>query len=381
MYSLAAYLFASSLVVTLLLMPLCMKLARRLSVLDLPGPRKIHTEPTPLCGGWAIFGTMTVLIWGHLLAALLVRSWSLKSQLPALTHQFLDELPSLILKILPVYAGAVAVFILGLIDDVRGMSVRSRFWIQVLLAAGLSATGLAPNLGFLPEWVTFLLGVVWIVGITNAFNFLDGLDGLSAGVALVGTSALLTIMGLDEQPDWCFFLAVQAGALIAFLRHNWYPARVFLGSSGSLLIGYLLGVSTLMVTYSHGAAENPLMPLLTPVFILAIPIYDTISVVLIRLFQKRHIAIGDQSHFHHRLTRLGFSHRQTVAFIILLSFSIALSGVRLVDATVRQSLVIFTQILALVCILILAERVAGKVRKDMLERQKDLKREPTETGV
>src|SRR6185369_7263646 len=110
--------------------------------------------------------------------------------------------------------------------------------------------------------------------------------------------------------------------------------------------------------YFHQSATNWLMPLLTPVFILAIPIYDTTSVVLIRLLQHRNIAIGDQSHFHHRLLRLGFSHRQTVVFMILIGFAVALSGVRLVDATLGQR------------ILILAERVAGKVRTEFHGRRK-----------
>jgi UDP-GlcNAc:undecaprenyl-phosphate GlcNAc-1-phosphate transferase len=111
------------------------------------------------------------------------------------------------------------------------------------------------------------------------------------------------------------------------------------------------------------------MPLLTPVFVLAIPLYDTASVVLIRLLQKRSIAIGDQSHFHHRLMKLGFSHRQTVAFIVLLAFSVALSAVRLVQASLFQSIIIFVQILSMMSIIILAERVAVKVRNQVLERR------------
>lgn len=366
MILLVGYLFLLALLLTHALIPICSSLARRYGVLDFPGPRKIHSEPTPLCGGWAIFLSLTIIVWGHLLAALFVQGTALETHFPARACHFVARIQELILKFLPVYGGALAVFLLGLIDDVRGMSVKARLWMQVTLGMGLAWAGLRPDLGFLPVWAAAGLGVIWLVGITNAFNFLDGMDGLSTGVALVGTSALLTIMGIGNQPDWLFLLAVQAGALLAFLRYNWHPARCFLGSSGSLLIGYLLAVSTLMVTYSHSRVSNPLMPLLTPIFILAIPIYDTTSVVLIRLFQKRHIAIGDQSHFHHRLSRLGFSHRQTVAFIVLMAFAIALSAVRLVDATVYQSLIILGQIIVLSAILIVAERVAAKVRKDMM---------------
>jgi UDP-GlcNAc:undecaprenyl-phosphate GlcNAc-1-phosphate transferase len=209
-----------------------------------------------------------------------------------------------------------------------------------------------------------LIGVFWIVGITNAFNLLDGLDGLSAGVGLVSTLALLTIMGISSQPDIVFFLASMAGSLLGFLRYNRYPARVFLGSSGSLLIGFLLSIMTMLVTYTSENTKNWLMPLLTPLFVLAVPLYDTASVILIRITQGRPISVGDKSHFHHRLMRLGFSHRQAVAFIVLIAFSVALSAVRLVNANFIQSTVILVQIVGTFSLVIIAERVALKIRSE-----------------
>jgi UDP-GlcNAc:undecaprenyl-phosphate/decaprenyl-phosphate GlcNAc-1-phosphate transferase len=370
MLELSAYIFLISMLCTALLTPLAIRLGKRWGVVDHPGARKIHLEPIPLSGGWVLFTTITVVLWGHLLAAWLVRGTSLETLLPDRVRYFVSLVPQLAGKVAPVYGGALAVFLLGLADDVRGMSVRARLLTQVILGALLAMAGLHPQLGFLPGWAAAIVGIVWIVGITNAFNFLDGLDGLSTGVALVATLALLTIMGISNQPHVLFYLALLVGCQLGFLRYNFHPARIFLGSSGSLLLGYLLAASTLLVTFMKGLNDNWLMPLLTPVFILAIPIYDTCSVVLIRLLQRRNIAIGDQSHFHHRLMRLGFSHRQTVAFIILIAFSVALSGVRLVHATLGQSLLILLQIMVIMSILILAERVAAKVRNEMLERKK-----------
>lgn len=364
MIYLSLYLFGLSLALGLALVPLCIRLARRWRVLDLPGPRKIHSEPIPLCGGWAIFASITIVVWGHLLAALLVPI----ELIPHQARPYASRVPDLILKFLPFYGGLAGIFLLGMVDDLKGLSVRTRFWIQVLLATGLAVTGFRPHLGFLPPWIAALIGIFWIVGITNAFNFLDGLDGLSSGVALMGTGALLTLMGIGNQPDWCFLLSTQAGVLMAFLRHNRHPARVFLGSSGSLSVGYLMAISTLMVTYSHGQKVHTLVPLLTPIFILAVPLYDTSSVVVIRLFKRRHIAIGDQSHFHHRLLRLGFSHRQAVAFMVLMSAAFGLSALGLVDATLRQAIVSLFQFLVLFGILILSERVAAKVRSEVLRR-------------
>jgi UDP-GlcNAc:undecaprenyl-phosphate GlcNAc-1-phosphate transferase len=370
MRELASYLFLVALLVSSLVTPLAIILGKRWGVLDAPGPRKVHADPIPLVGGWAIFFTLTIVIWGHLLIALSIRGTELDLYLGERLQHYVALTPKLILKVTPVYLGAVGMFLLGLLDDVKGMSVKSRIVAQTGIAIVLASLGFRPNLGFLPTVLGGAVGVVWIVGITNAFNFLDGLDGLSAGVAMVGTMALLTILGISIQPDVVFFLAALAGTLMGFLRFNYHPAKVFLGSSGSLLVGYLMAIGTLQVTYMKGYSDNWLMPLLTPIFVLAIPLYDTTSVVLIRLIQKRSIAIGDQSHFHHRLLKLGFSHRQTVAFIVLVAFSVALSAVRLVQATLSQSILIVLQIMSIMSLIVLAERVAAKVRGTMLERRK-----------
>jgi len=347
-------------------------LGKRWGVVDVPGPRKIHLRPIPLVGGWAIFGSISIVLWGHLLGAYLILGTGLEAHLPETIRIYAHRAPGLIPKILPFYIGAVSIFGLGLFDDLRGISVKSRLLVQLLLAAALAAIGLRPSLGFLPSWLGTIVGILWIVGITNAFNFLDGLDGLSTSVALVGTSALLTVMGSNDQPHVVFLLAAICGTQFGFLGFNFQPAKAFLGSSGSLLLGYMLGTTTILVTFLHEEyATNWLMPLLTPIFILAIPIYDTTSVVLIRLIQHRNIAIGDQSHFHHRLLRLGFSQRQTVAFIVLIAFAVALSGVRLVSASLGQSFLILFQILVIMSILILAERVALRVRTEFHERKKE----------
>ncbi len=368
MLLLSAYLGVASLLTGLAGVRLAMGWARRLGVLDRPGERKVHQEPIPLAGGWGLFAAFSLIVWGHLLGAFLLRESPL---LPAPVRQFAGHIPSLAGKFAPVYAGAVAVFLLGLFDDVRGLSAKLRLMFQIGIGTGLALLGFRPDLGFLPPWAAGAVGVLWIVGITNAFNLLDGLDGLSAGVAMVSTSALLTLMSMGNQPDWLFFLAALAGCLAAFLRYNWHPARVFLGSAGSLLIGYLLAMASLMIRYTPAAHENPLVPLFTPVFIMAIPIYDTTSVVLIRLLQKRSIALGDQSHFHHRMLRLGYTQPQAVTFITLCAFAIAIAGVGLSLATPVQAALILAQILAIFTVLILAERVGSTARRDLLRRREE----------
>ncbi len=382
MPELSAYLFLVSLLGMGLLTPLVIRLGNRWSVVDIPGPRKIHQQSVALSGGWAVFLTLSLVLWVHLGAASLVRGTSIASFMPEKVQYFIDHAPKLVEKVLPVYIGATAIFAIGLVDDVKGMSVKSRLLCQVVIASLLAVMGLRPSVGVVPPWVSAVLGVLWIVGITNAFNFLDGLDGLSSGVAFVACASLLAIMVMGTQPDMTFFLAALAGVILGFLRFNFHPAKVFLGSSGSLLLGYLMGVSTSLVTYLVGRRGNWLIPLLTPLFVLAIPIYDTCSVVIIRLLQKRPVGIGDQSHFHHRLMRLGFSQKQAVVFICLLSLAVALSAVRLVEANLLQSMIILAQILGILAILVLAERVAYRAhREKVVERSSPLDQSSSEASL
>lgn len=374
MLELAAYLFLISLLGIGLLTPLAIQLGKQWGVVDVPGPRKIHSEPIPLTGGWCIFAVLSLVLWLHLLIAVVFRDSALAAVLPENLQHFVQVSPRLVKKLALLYGAATLMFALGLWDDMRGVSVKKRLIVQTGVAILLVSMGIRPELPFLPDWVSMIIGVVWIVGITNAFNFLDGLDGLSVGVSLVATGALLAIMAMGHQPIVTFFLACLAGTQFGFLRFNFHPARIFLGSSGSLLLGFLMGVSTLLVSYQIRSWGNWLMPPLAPLFILAIPIYDTTSVVLIRILKKQAIAVGDQSHFHHRLMRLGFSHMQTVIFICLIAFSISISAVLLVAATLKQSLLILLQIVGILSIIVISERVAWRARKAVLERERSMVR-------
>ncbi len=363
----SVYVFVFSLAATLVLTPLARWLGTRWGVLDHPGPRKIHQGSIPLTGGWAMFAVMTLTLWGHLLGALSIRELGWEGPFPQLVRSFVAVTPALAEKAVLVFGGAAVIFIIGLVDDIRGLSVRIRLLFQTLPAVAIVLCGIRPQLNFLPYWLGGVIGVLWIVGITNSFHLLDGLDGLATGVALVATSALLAIMTLGQQPVVGFFLLALAGTQIGFLRYNFNPARIFLGSSGSLLLGYWLAISTLLIDF--GSKDNWLMPLLTPLLILAIPIYDTSSVVLIRLIQKRPLALGDQSHFHHRLLRVGFSPRETMAFICLISAAIAVGAILLVKATLFQGFLILVQVLGVMSIIVVAEHVALRARRRVLERR------------
>jgi UDP-GlcNAc:undecaprenyl-phosphate GlcNAc-1-phosphate transferase len=346
---LTAYLFLVSLLTVSLLTPLAIRWGRRKGVLS---------------GGWALFGAFTIVLWGHLLAALVVRKLALAEILGGATRSFLEGAPQLLLVPLSLYAGTLAVFLLGLADDLKGISVKRRLVYLGLIATALVATGLRPNLAFLPPWGAGVVGIVWLVVVTNAFNFLDGLDGLSAGVALTATAALLTVtIKTGNQMLVTCLLAMQAGILLGFLRFNFHPARVFLGSSGNLVIGFFVAAATLKVTYMVKSGSNGFLPLLAPLAILAIPFYDTTSMVLARLFRRRHVAIEDQSHFHHRVMRMGFSHAQAVMLIYAIALAVSLSAAQLVGADLKRSVLIVGQNVLLFLILLVLERVISRARK------------------
>jgi UDP-GlcNAc:undecaprenyl-phosphate GlcNAc-1-phosphate transferase len=256
-------------------------------------------------------------------------------------------------------AGGVVVFLVGLADDVLG----SRFPAgakaagQVVAAGILVASGVRTS--FMPgEALNVVVTVLWVVGITNAFNLLDNMDGLSAGVAVVASAVFL----VNAWALGAFFISLLLlafiGSLLGFLFYNYNPARVFLGDCGSLFIGYVIASLTLLERYvSH--ASSTLFPVLMPVLVLAVPIMDTATVILIRLREGRPIYVGDRRHLSHRLLALGFSPRQAVLFIYLVTLSLGLGAVNLSNATVGQSMVILVQfvgLVALILILMFVER-------------------------
>jgi len=213
-------------------------------------------------------------------------------------------------------------------------------------------------------WLTGAISVLWIVGLVNSFNMLDNMDGLSAGVAAIASAMLAVVMLSTPRPDnnqpqlfIAGLLLVVFGALVGFLWHNRPPARLFMGDAGSYLVGYLLAMTTLTATFAGG--NQPRYAILAPLCVLAVPLYDTASVVWIRLRSGRSPFEGDKSHFSHRLVELGMSKPQAVATIYLATATCGLGAlllhqVNLVGAAVVLLMVFCT--LALVAVLETAGR-------------------------
>jgi UDP-GlcNAc:undecaprenyl-phosphate GlcNAc-1-phosphate transferase len=363
---LAIAVLASALVLSLALVPVAARLARRLGVMDDPGPRKIHGEAMPRLGGLAVFGAFTaVVLAGYLGVPVL-------SGLPWIqTHlagpiALLQEAYRVEAKLLALLLGAAIVFTVGLLDDVLG----SRFKVgwkaagQVVAALVLVAGGVRSDI-LVYEALNVALTLVWVVGITNAFNLLDNMDGLAAGVAFVASTVLLINAWLLGEFFISLVLVAFMGSLLGFLAHNWHPATIFLGDGGSLLIGYVLASLTLLERYvSH--ASSTYFPVLMPVLVLALPILDTATVVTIRLREGRPIYVGDSRHLSHRLVSLGMRPPLAVFTICLIALALGLGAVTLPNATLPESTVILIQgsaIVAVVLILLFFERRAQPRRE------------------
>jgi UDP-GlcNAc:undecaprenyl-phosphate/decaprenyl-phosphate GlcNAc-1-phosphate transferase len=337
-------------------------LAVRYRVIDDPGPRKVHSAPTPRAGGIAVFVSFTLVVAiGYALAPRLPELPWVRSFLPT-SSLVLHDAYRVANKLLALIAGSTLAFLVGLADDVSQgrFPVWAKFGGQLLGAAILIAAGVTTS--FLPfEWMNVAVTLVWLVGMTNAFNLLDNMDGLSAGVAFVAAAVLLINAWSLDEIFISLILVAFMGSLLGFLVFNVPPARIFLGDCGSLFIGYVMGSLTLLERYvTH--ASGLLFPILMPVLVLAVPLVDTGTVVFIRLRERRPIYVGDNRHLSHRLVGLGFSRRRAVTVLYLLTFSLGLGAAALTDATLFQSVLVLLQTAGFVAVVLMLMFVERPVR-------------------
>jgi UDP-GlcNAc:undecaprenyl-phosphate GlcNAc-1-phosphate transferase len=250
-----------------------------------------------------------------------------------------------------VILGGTLIFVLGIIDDVLQIKPSSKFLGQILAACVVIYAGLKFDL--IPNpFLNLFLTLLWLVGITNAFNLLDNMDGLSAGVALVASAVLLINAWLLGEFFISLVLLAFMGSLLGFLWYNWNPASIFLGDCGSLFIGYVLASLTLLERYvSH--ASSSYFPILMPVLVLAVPLLDTTTVMVIRLREGRPIYVGDRRHLSHRLVALGLTPKAAVLVIYLITFCLGLGAASLADATVGETALILLQSAAFVALIVI----------------------------
>jgi len=358
-----------SLLVSLAVAYLVRRWAPRWGLVDRPGHRKVHSVATPLGGGLAVFtGIVAPLACGYL--ALLLVSGRLP--LPPFIATHVPGLLSQAPKLWFLLAGGAVLVVLGLIDDRRGLDWRWRLAVQTAVASALvwRWEGWRLSLYILDHaWITMPLSVLWIVGLINSFNMLDNMDGLSAGVAAIAAAMLVIVLLTTPDPVTrapqlfvAGFLLVLAGSLVGFLWHNRPPARLFMGDAGSYLVGYCLATATSMATFTGG--NLPPHTILAPLCILAVPLYDTITVVIIRLRQGRSPFEGDKNHFSHRLVELGMTKGQAVLTIYLTTATCGLAGLLLHQVDAVGAVVVVLQVLSTITVICVLEMTGRKRNGD-----------------
>jgi UDP-GlcNAc:undecaprenyl-phosphate GlcNAc-1-phosphate transferase len=303
-------------VVTLVLTPLVKIMSVKLGVIDQPGGRKVHVRPVARLGGVAMFCGF---------GAALVAQWVGETWFNWGGNVLSGGLP-----LWGAIAGIVTIFVVGVIDDIITMRPSVKLLGQIVAAIIVMACGLRiefvgnPITGGLVDigMLSWPVTLLWIVGFTNVINLIDGLDGLAAGVAAIAAMTFLVIANDANFFVAATFAAAIVGCTIGFLRYNFNPASIFMGDSGSMFLGFTLGVISMAGVMKSVAAITLVVPLL----VIGVPVFDTASAIIRRARHGQPIQEADKGHIHHRLLGRGFNQRQTVLIIYMWSGLLALGG-------------------------------------------------------
>lgn len=315
--------FIIALVSTFVLTYPVKKLAIKMKVVDLPNHRKIHTKVTPRMGGLAIF-------LGAFLGALYLQP----------THEHMPE----------ILAGAVVIVITGMLDDRYSIKPVVKLTGQLVAASFLVSSGLIIeritlpfigmiDLGFFSVFIT----IFWVVGITNAINLIDGLDGLATGVSTIALTSMFVMALFDGQLIAAYLCIVLVGANLGFLYHNFYPAKIYMGDTGSNFLGFMIAAISMLGLFKNIA----LFSFIIPVIVLAVPIFDTMLAIFRRATNKESIMMADNKHIHYRLIEAGYSHRKTVLIIYAFSALFGIMAIVFSNASLVTSFIVTLFVLVL----------------------------------
>lgn len=305
-------------VVSCALTPLVKVLAKKVGAMDIPkDERRMHRVPIPRMGGMAIF-------LGFMVSVLIFQKLSISAELQG------------------ILLGAVIIVILGVMDDILTLPALPKFCVQIAAAVIVVLYGcrIEHFMGFtLPDWLSYPVTVIWIVAITNAINFIDGLDGLAAGVSAISAGTML-IVALLLVPDptamiCAVLLAALVGACVGFIPYNFNPATIFMGDTGSTFLGFMLACISVFGLFKTYAVISFAVPFL----VLGLPIFDICFAVIRRVAKGQSPMHADRGHVHHRLIDMGFSQKQAVAISYLLSAILGLSAVVLTDRGEVQAMI------------------------------------------
>jgi UDP-GlcNAc:undecaprenyl-phosphate/decaprenyl-phosphate GlcNAc-1-phosphate transferase len=302
---------ASALVLAIGSTPVMREVALRLGVIDQPSARKIHTNPVPLLGGAAIYLAFIVVLI------------------------FLGE-RRYISEIVGIFIGATLMSLMGVVDDKWGLGSYVKLGGQLLAAGILVYSGVQVRLFY--DWRDLALTLVWVVGITNALNLLDNMNGLSGGIAMIAAVFFVLLAALSDQYLVGALAAALAGACAGFLVYNWNPAHIFMGDTGSLFLGFLLAAVAIKLRFP---ANSKTITWMIPLLVLALPIFDTTLVFISRLRRgKNPLTTAGKDHVSHRLAVLTGSQREAVLICYLIAGAVGLAAVFITQARVTEALVV-----------------------------------------
>ncbi|RCS41579.1 undecaprenyl/decaprenyl-phosphate alpha-N-acetylglucosaminyl 1-phosphate transferase [Bremerella cremea] len=357
------------------------RLAPRLGLVDQPGARKVHVVPTPLGGGIGIwlglvvpFALAQLLVWYGANHPELSFGWPPLEKAWQFAQPHLSGYLAKTVSLWILLALATVLAVVGLLDDLLGLGWKIRLAIQFIVA-GVVVWGLGWKLSFfvdipvIPDIVT----VFWIVALINSFNMLDNMDGLSAGIAGIGSFMLASVLLLAPDPITAGpqlfvggFLLVLTGSILGFLFHNRPPAKIFMGDAGSYLIGFCMAVMTILATFGS-YEENRQHAILAPLCILAVPLYDLVTVLYIRIRQGRSPFQPDKCHFSHRLVEIGFSKTTAVLVIYLLTVTCGLGALLLHRVDGIGAVLVLLLVFCVLCLIALIEQAARRKERDRTE--------------
>ncbi len=337
--------FAVAGVLSFILSPVAKHIAHKIGAIDIPkDDRRMHKEPIPRLGGLAVF-------FAFLIAVIVLVPVG-------------RELQGVLL-------GALVIVVLGVIDDAVSLPAKLKFLVQIFAAVIVVLHGVridvisninifsnSPyiSLGFWSAPVT----VIWIVAITNAVNLIDGLDGLSVGICTIASLSLLVIAAIVSEFNIMIMTAAVAGACIGFLPYNINPAKMFVGDTGATFLGFILATLSVQGMFKTYA----ILSFAAPFLILGLPIFDTVFAICRRLLQGQSPMHADRGHVHHRLIDMGFSQRQTVLILYLVSGVLGIAAVLLASSGAARALLFVVAVVVAAIITLKVYRIILKKRKD-----------------
>lgn len=344
--------FIIAFAVSFLLTPAVKKLAFKIGAVDIPkDDRRMHKKPTALLGGLAIFA-------GFLVASLIF-----------------VPIDSAFRGIL---LGSIIIIIMGIFDDIYVLSAKLKLCIQIVAALVPVLCGVKIDIIAVPKFIdafgyldlkyfSFPLTIIWIVGVTNAINLLDGLDGLACGVSSISSLTLLCIALLVGEPEIAFATAALTGACFGFLPYNFNPAKLFMGDTGALFLGFMLSTLSIQGLFKGYAVIS----LAVPFLIMGLPLFDTASAMLRRFKNHRPIMSPDRAHLHHRLVDAGLSQKQAVAVIYAMCLVLCLIAVALIWTGAVSPLAILIVLIAFALFMTLIPRMLGGDGSDNDDKKED----------